>query len=262
MPGDGGANKGGSPGDTTPKVSPTPTPVPPPADPSAIKNAPGIYIWHYYTSGKYTAIEAEMTVTHAPAPSNEGGIIFWANQVFFEKEAGYVGLQIVGEKKKAIFSLWTALSSDKGNPFTGEGDGYQYLVEYDWQLGRTYKLGIQMTGEDGTGRYWNGYVIDTMTGIRTDLATHKAPLSMGFIRNNVAWTEYASHGTCMRPYTRIEFANSTVSAGASKFAANTAVLQYPYHACTFSNGEKLSGQAVALSAGGETSRVTPAGRLW
>ncbi len=203
-----------------------------------------------------------MTISHAPEPAQEQGVIFWANQIQFEKDAAYVGLQIVGEKKKAIFSLWNALSSDKGNPFTGEGDGYQYLVEFDWQLGRTYKIGIQMTGEDGTGRYWNGYVIDTVTGIRTDLATHKAPLSMGFIRYNVAWTEYATNGTCVRPYTRFEFGNSMVSAGASKLAAYTAVLQYPAHACTFSNGEKLSGQAVALSAGGETSRVTPAGRMW
>lgn len=249
----------------TPSPSPPPTPRPSPTmDPATIKNAPGAYAWIYYPSGDYVGIESSFKVTNAPAPSVETGIIFWANQIQFEKDAAYVGLQIVGGTKKAIFSLWNAIGSDKGTPFLGEGEGYQYLIEYDWQIGRSYRLGIRMTGEDQTGRYWSGYVIDDTTGIRVDLATHKAPLSMGFIRHNVVWTEYATAGRCIAPYARVEFAGFGVTKlDGSRGESVAAVVNYPDHACQFSNVSRLSGKALSLATGGEIERLTPNySRLW
>ena len=67
----------------------------------------------------------------------ETKILFWAHQFGFKNgPGGYIGLQTVEGKTKAIFSIWDALSGSNGcDTFSGEGTGIRCLIDYDWKVG-------------------------------------------------------------------------------------------------------------------------------
>jgi hypothetical protein len=99
-----------------------------------------------------------------PAISRPGG---------FQQARGYMGLQLVGEKRKAIFSIWdvrenagTAIKSSLTpwcDRFSGEGTGARCIISYPWVEGRTYKLKIRSLGVDDMGEQWIGTILDSET---------------------------------------------------------------------------------------------------
>jgi len=114
--------------------------------PSVSAAAPGAYVELTWPLDKNYNFDIDLKVTDTP--ELDAGL-FWAHQFgFVGGSGGYLGLQVVGSTKKAIFSIWDALG---GNPdrtgdasppetfngcriFTGEGTGWQCLISYDWKL--------------------------------------------------------------------------------------------------------------------------------
>ncbi len=246
-------------GSSSPSSSPTP-------DPSKMAGAGGIYVDFTYPNQPLIGVQAEMKITDAPDPSPTAGVIFWSHQFNLQNHGGYIGLQIVGDKRKAIFSMWEALSSDTGNTFGGEGVGFQKIIDYDWRPNMTYQVNVTRTKTDSTGAYWRGSVTDLTTGAETYLATHKVPLTHGTIRNASVWTEYATHRYCEVPYTRAEFSNPKALSDNTWLPASSAKGTYlfnVYSSCPLSNFIKLPGPAAALEVGVGVERVTPENtRLW
>src|SRR5690242_17244681 len=75
-----------------------------------------------------------------PAPGQQNQAYFYSSQFGFTNgPGGYVGIQTDANGKRAVFSIWDAngvsCSSVRGaicQRFTGEGDGYQTMIPYNW----------------------------------------------------------------------------------------------------------------------------------
>lgn len=262
-----GKTSAGSGTTTSPKPSPTPSPsstgVP---DPHKANWPPGTYVYFDYPSGEYSGIQCDMQITDAPSPSPTAGVIFWSHQFYLQNSTGYIGLQIADGKRQAIFSIWDALGSDTGNPFGGEGVGYQRIIEYDWKPGRKYRVAVKRVSNNTSEAAWSGTITDLTSKVSTYLATHRVPASHGAIKSSVVWTEYATQRTCEVPYTRAEFSDPQVLSKSGFVSAAKASGTYHFNVfstCALSNFEKLAGQSISLEAGRGVIRKTPQGtQLW
>jgi hypothetical protein len=75
---------------------------------------------------------------------------FYSSQFgIVDGDGGYIGIQTDGNGKRAIFSIWGANGAQCADvagaicqPFTGEGDGYQTLVPYEWVPGHRYRTRV------------------------------------------------------------------------------------------------------------------------
>lgn len=110
---------------------------------------------------------------------------------------GYIGLQQLVDQKKAIFSWWAATGASCSNvpgatcgAFGNEGSGYQTLIPYNWQVGRTYTTRVWSVGNDGVTQTWGGWIIDETTGVNTNVGYIRVPSSFGMITSAVNWLEW------------------------------------------------------------------------
>ena len=107
----------------------------------------------------------------------------------YNNSAAYAGFQVLSDGSHvAIMSVWNTYIADrsgntgtikpkvvypagKGKPFTGEGNGVQCIVPYNWKEGKTYRALIQTYQENGTTRmdFW---VCDLATKEWTNLVNY------------------------------------------------------------------------------------------
>lgn len=111
----------------------------------------------------------DMYIAWESAP--DSGYIYPAFQFFFQaNQGGYMGIQLVGDTKKAIFSIWDmSEGSGTAQPVTDicfrfghEGSGTGCIIDYDWVEGREYRLRIWEINTDATGESWIGVIADTV----------------------------------------------------------------------------------------------------
>ena len=125
---------------------------------------------------------------------------FWAHQgSFVDGDTFYLGLQTLGrhpdgaEGKVAIFSVWNARegsSSGIAQPFSGEGEGFQTLIPYDWRANRKYRLRISRSGQNRKGTEWTSTVRDESSGEEVEIGTITVPKSWGYLGPwSVMWSE-------------------------------------------------------------------------
>jgi len=136
---------------------------------------------------------------------------FWALQGNLRNAAGtgtgsvwYAGLQSRAPNPKGIiFSIWEGIGGVAGDipgtvsqAFTGEGEGWQLLADYNWTAGRTYSLRVVADTARGP-RWYAAYFTDTTTGIQTWLGSIRAATIDGSELAGVAyqWTELFSQVT-------------------------------------------------------------------
>jgi hypothetical protein len=97
----------------------------------------------------------------------------------FRQAHGYMGIQLAGDMKQAIFSIWDT-REDSGTAqkspltpwcdrFSGEGTGARCIMGYPWVQGRAYKLKIRSFGVDDSGELWIGTIRDSETSIETTI---------------------------------------------------------------------------------------------
>lgn len=168
---------------------------------------------------------------------------YWAMQSSFINVTGafptgslYMGLQNRGSRvkdgslgKTAVFSIFGAtIYGSPGdcdiqqNNFDGYGGigGTSCRIAYDWIVGRKYTFRASYTGTSNLGRYWSGYIVDTVTGVSTKIADINIPntWSNGLNSTPVVWLEYFAFwpNTCAEiPVAQVRFTNPTSDHGPS-----------------------------------------------
>ena len=130
---------------------------------------------HYpFDSGPpFTMLDMFLTWTEAPAE----GAVFAATQFFFEDgQGGYIGLQVVGSTRTAIFSIWD-IEAGSASPlagcdrFGGEGEGARCLIEYPWLEGREYRLRVAHCDSDTSGETWCASLLDPTSGVEVTIGS-------------------------------------------------------------------------------------------
>ncbi len=139
---------------------------------------------------------------------------------------GYLGLQVDGNGRRAIFSIWNARaarpSAEPGalaRPFDGEGVGYQTMIPYDWQPGHYYRMRVWAVGTDAGGEWWLGVVIDDTTGRETVIGTIQVAPGRGWIAphigNFVEWYGQKGDSCAQLPLSDVYFGPPKGDAGSA-----------------------------------------------
>ena len=193
------------------------------------------------------------------------GCIFPAFQFWFEAHhneneneaniAGYIGTQLHGTEKKAIFSIWdvwdvekfpgklhtTIPKSKNCEYFGGEGTGVSCKKLYNWERGKKYRLHVEKIESTEDGETWEGSIYDE-NNIKTPIGriflknTHdniQAYNGYGLLKNNpVTWVERFCGECYNQPYSKVTwegpYANDFL------YKAISAVPSYA-PSCPFSN---------------------------
>ncbi len=159
---------------------------------AATATAPtGTYTYWDWPGQDYTSYEWEVT---AGIDQTGPDAYYYAHQFRLGNgDNGYAGMQGDSNGKRAIFSIWEALSAtgtEIARPFGGEGVGYQTIINYDWQVGRAYRYQVQKVSSGSDGTWWGASVTDTVTGISSPIGQIKVPVAWGNLNgSSIAWME-------------------------------------------------------------------------
>ena len=242
---------------------------------------PGCYTVYDFDTGPF--YNYDMTVRWDEAPST--GCIYPAFQFWFQVgQGGYMGTQLNGSNKTAIFSIWDTFStynatSEKwdGNEtaqpahtncgrFDWEGTGTRCIMNYDWQIGYEYRLSISSNGTDDTGKYWKGTIYDTVNKKETvigiiHLKNQKQYTGYGWLINqSQTFLEYfCGTQTCLgHPYSKVTWRGPYADERA--FLADYAKIKYK--PCPTNNITTKGRPLTIHEAGDGVERTTPPGQLW
>jgi len=220
---------------------------------------PGTYVEAFWERDNSYNFDVDIQITDAP---DNAIVLFWAHQFgFVGGNGGYIGLQTVGSQKKAIFSIWDAIRGEPGNPFTGEGEGWQILIDYDWKLDNKYRLRIWELGVEENGdEWWQGAVYDYATSTETIVGKILVPASWEWLSSwSVTWIEYAGYQSCDVPYTRAVFSGHYARHAEVDGPPEKLRVSYGTSPCTKSDVDYYEGTTYALEAGDDVIRDTPEG---
>ena len=142
---------------------------------------PAVYTWYYFDKvSKFSDLSIYLKPQEIPL-NIYAALQFWFEAHHEEDESksnvgGYIGIQRLEEKEKkiAIFSLWDIWDVDKhpDKPHTtepklpnceyfgGEGTGVSCKIEYNWEIGKEYKLYIEKVESTDEGEIWEGTIYD------------------------------------------------------------------------------------------------------
>lgn len=204
--------------------------------------------WQQPTTPDTGFYNLDITVYPGNDPDVAQHGVYYAHQFgIIGGSGGYIGLQKDSNGKRAIFSIWDALSATgpgEGRPcrdhappcagaFTGEGDGYQTMVPFDWQPGHEYRYRVWQTGSDDSGTSWGGWILDEHGG-ETFIGEIRVPADWsGLAGGSITWVEYyANHASVCSDlgYSVVYFDAPKADAGSSSAAAPSN--HYGSGACT------------------------------
>ncbi len=178
-----------------------------------IKGPPATYIEIWSNSRNNTRSELDLEILEYKTNIH---IIYWGQQFGFTKynRGGYLGLQIVGSQKKAIFSIWDALRGISCNCVQIDEDGlaYRCLIDYEWEIGRKYRLNIFETGESQNGNIsYIASVYDYLSKTETPIGTILIPNNRGklkaFSKVFLEYAGYEEYDPKDIPFTKAIFSN-------------------------------------------------------
>jgi Domain of unknown function (DUF3472) len=148
------------------------------------------YSWWQNLGSGYWNLDQRLTIQkHTPSST-----LFWAHQIGFVgmSEGGYLGLQVFGPTKLALFSMWGATASRGAEcgPFVEDGTGHSCrITNYNWTTGRAYRLRVWALETTATGRWWGAWVQDTTTGVDSHVGAVFVPF-FTLLDSRVSWIEY------------------------------------------------------------------------
>ena len=226
---------------------------------------PGAYVWIYWKKDNNYNFDVDLEVTDAP--EIDAHTLFWTHQFsFVNGSGGYIGLQVVGSQKKAIFSIWGAITGEPGNSFEENGSGWQIIIDYDWKLNRRYRLRIwKMEVEENGDEWWLASVYDYTSGSDTVIGKILVPSSWGWLTSpSVTWIEYAGYDNYDPediPYTRAVFSNHFARNNVENATPDKLYVCYGPKPNPHSDVDYYGGTTYALEAGDDVIRDTPEGWL-
>ena len=219
-------------------------------------------------------LNQDMYFTWEDAPPE--GYIYPAFQFSLQVSGGYMGVQLVGTSKKAIFSIWDTSNdsntaqpvSDNCSRFGHEGTGTHCGIDYNWIEGREYRLRIRPVGTDATGELWAGTIFDTVTQQETTIGVIHLKSSADYVgygklvHNAYTFLEYfAGPNSCEgQPYSRVLWRGPYANTG--EYTASRAVVP-GYNDCIRTNVTTRGYPTAIQEAGTGVQRITPKGTvLW
>ena len=145
-----------------------------------------------------------------PTPEKlQKGLLFWQWHFNFKKDGGYIGLQLVESKKKAIFSIWLAVRGTEGCCLIDEHEKpvYRCLIYYPWKLGQKYRLIVKEGKKETDGTWWIGEIYDYANHRTTRIGKILVPASFGKLSAHNYYTciEYGYFDVEDLPPTRARF---------------------------------------------------------
>lgn len=180
--------------------------------------------------GAYRSLAHPITPLNNPAPkagqTAQWGWFYCLTFGFSGGNGGYIGMQTDDNGKRFVFSIWDATGAwavapgAVAEPFGGEGVGYHIILPYAWVAGRTYQFEVI---ESSTPHYWDAFVKDMTTAIRTQIGYIRVPSGWGRITsrfdNFVEWYRAPAPGCNAIPYSYVTLGRPTVNFDAGPIPA-------------------------------------------
>jgi hypothetical protein len=236
--------------------------------------------WHVYAkgprtdtfysfseSGPFSSMEILLTWEKAPRVGYIYPSLFFLFQQparpsvprGFRQAHGYMGIQLVGSKKQAIFSIWDVRED------SGEGTGAHCFIGYPWVEGRAYKLKLRSFGVDDAGELWIGTIFDSETSLETTIGIIHAKTVGNYpgyghlTGRSVTFLEYfGSANTCdNQPYAKVSWRGPFANSG-----SHTASGARSYrNECSSTNTRSAGRPGVVQEGGGGVKSSVPNGTL-
>ncbi len=234
-------------------------------------------IYSFSDPGPYYNFDIYLTWDSAPTSD----YIYPGFQFGFQAgPGGYMGTQLIGTTKKAIFSIWdTTDGSGTAQPksswctrFSGEGTGAHCDINFSWVVGRQYQLRLWVLDSDATGTNWGAWITDTVTQAGSFIGEIHLASSNGYTGygwlvpyNIFTFLEYFSGSTCAQVvnYAKVYWMGPIGRAPSNQpFTASSATISN--YDCTTMNATTPQGYpTVALEAGSGVRHTNAVGtRLW
>lgn len=232
---------------------------------NAATGPPGTYVEIFWKREENYNFDIDIEITDSP--ENDAQVLFWAHQFgFIDGSGGYIGLQVVGSQKKAIFSIWGAITGEPGHMIDEYGSVWSIVVDYNWKLGQKYRLRIwELEVEPSGDEWWLGSVYDYTTGTDFIIGKILVPASWGWLTSySITWTEYAGYDyydSSDIPYTRAVFSGHYARHTIENSGPDNLHASYGSLPSSNSDVDYYGGTTYALEAGDNVVRDTPEGWL-
>lgn len=160
----------------------------------------GIVAYGFLDRGPFKELRI---VTRWEVAPEEGNIYAAFVYSFEAGPVAYMGTQLVGRTRKAIFSMWDVSAGEQSahelgacGRFDNEDTGVRCLIDYPWQVGRGYLLRVWLVPANSSKRQWctwAGSITDTVTGRETLIGKIEVRDSKGFrgygrLKNDAIYT--------------------------------------------------------------------------
>ncbi|WP_129305503.1 hypothetical protein [Streptomyces sp. L2] len=177
--------------------------------------------------GGLTGIGFPVTVIHRPDAAGQ----YWAQQFSFtDGHGGYIGMASKGggQAKFSVFGKGFTTHDARCRKGADLGSGVSCNINHPIATGVTYRLDVTR----GARGSWQGWIVDTSTGRRTEIGQWTAPAGTGLLRpSGSGFAEYyLPVSSCASlPYAQVRFgAPRTLGAEGGTGCFNSA---YAYGRC-------------------------------
>ncbi|KXH75834.1 MAG: hypothetical protein AM326_08545 [Candidatus Thorarchaeota archaeon SMTZ-45] len=198
------------------------------------------HVWLNWKIHEIYRFDMDIEILKSTPQKLEKGVIFWQWHFNFQKQGGYIGLQLLSSGKKAIFSIWDAIEGKSPCcPFSHEGKGVQCLIDFEWKLEQKYRLRVSKASKPKDTTWWIGEIYDYSDGTSTTIGEVCVPHSFGKLSayNYYTCIEYGYFDSETLPCTKSRFsghyAYNGKEDGPASLRAESPKVEYP-------NGEGTS----------------------
>ena len=240
---------------------------------TAHANRPGAYTWYsfFQPSVPPSFTSYEMFFTWIDAPSS--GFIYPAFNFGFQVGGGYLGMQLEGTTRKALFSIWDVAEGAQsalpvgptcrrfGDDENLEGTGAQCGLTFAWQPGVEYELRVAKLGAVAGGVRWRATIHDPQTATDTPIGTIELRDTAGHAgygdlsRGTHTFLEYFSGGPNVcegQPTSKVQWRGPFANDGT--YVADRAwVGGYP---CGSQNDVQSPAKPIVVHAAGDPYAIT------
>ncbi|OHA61868.1 MAG: hypothetical protein A2117_01750 [Candidatus Wildermuthbacteria bacterium GWA2_46_15] len=140
------------------------------------------YIYYYPKFNSSEKLEWRIRIEKIPESGNYFfALCFYINEPYLGNQiGGYAGFQLVGNEKKAIFSLWHSINAEAANKFVISDINENGLVKrilglYNWEVNKLYDLSLEFNKNN------IAFGIKNESGLFTNVGTQRLPDNFSYV---------------------------------------------------------------------------------